>query len=190
MASASASVVLTGKVRKTKIARDGTAVVVKKTLGDGTTLEERFPKRRATGKRKDTAQMIPVEDVIRGMEEYAKTIEPEVKRRVEGVHQLASKLIDQEAAKEKQKSKATLKLANRMVSEEKKRTHFQKGRAAAARTAAGNYQRQAKRAREQARQALSFVESIARHVNDEAPAPRRRFRPHDPSRQSIAIPDE
>ena len=86
MASASASVVLTGKVRKTKIARDGTAVVVKKTLGDGTTLEERFPKRRMKGKRKDTAQMIPVEDVIRGMEAYAETIEPEVQRRVEGVN--------------------------------------------------------------------------------------------------------
>jgi hypothetical protein len=104
MASASASVTLTGKVRKTKIARDGTAVVVKKTLGDGTTLEERFPQRRMRGKRKANDQLIPVEDVIRGMEAYAETIEPEVQRRVEGVNQYANQLLDTEIAKERKKS--------------------------------------------------------------------------------------
>jgi hypothetical protein len=105
MASASASVTLTGKVRKTKITRDGTAVVVKKTLGDGTTLEERFPKRRMKGKRKANDQMIPVEDVIRGMEAYAETIEPEVRRRVEGVNQYASQLLDKEIAKQKKRTR-------------------------------------------------------------------------------------
>jgi hypothetical protein len=51
MASASARIVLTGKVKGTKISRDGTAVVVKKTL-DSAQVEERFPKRRMSGKRK------------------------------------------------------------------------------------------------------------------------------------------
>ena len=122
MASASASVVLTGKVRKTKIARDGTAVVVKKTLGDGTTLEERFPKRRVKGKRKDTAQMIPVEDVIRGMEAYAETIEPEVQRRVEGVNRLANELLDTEISKERQKSKERASFLKAKVGAQKKQT--------------------------------------------------------------------
>jgi hypothetical protein len=124
--ASSASVTLTGKVRKTKIARDGTAVVVKKTLGDGTTLEERFPKRRMRGKRKDTAQMIPVEDVIRGMEAYAETIEPEVQRRVEGVNQYANQLLDKEIAKQK------------------RRTRRQADRTVAARRLAGHYKQKAK----------------------------------------------
>jgi hypothetical protein len=137
MASASASVVLTGKVRQTKIARDGTAVVVKKTLGDGTTLEERFPKRRMRGKRKDTAQMIPVEDVIRGMEAYAETIEPEVQRRVEGVNQWASGLIDREMSKEKKRTryqagktaaaKQATRAARRMAGKYKQEANLQKG---------------------------------------------------------------
>jgi hypothetical protein len=46
MASSSANVVLPGKVKGTKITRDGTAVVVKKTLSDGAQVEERFPSRR------------------------------------------------------------------------------------------------------------------------------------------------
>jgi hypothetical protein len=124
MASAS-SVVLTGKVKRTKIARDGTAVVVKKTLGDGTTLEERFPKRRMKGKRKDTTQMIPVEDVIRGMEAYAETIEPEVQRRAEAVNVYANKLLGEEMAK-----------ASKQISKEKARVRFQKGRVAAQKKAA------------------------------------------------------
>ena len=126
MASASASVTLTGKVRKTKIARDGTAVVVKKTLGDGTTLEERFPKRRARGKRKDTAQMIPVEDVIRSMEAYAETIEPEVKRRVEGVNRMANELLDAEISKERKKSEARARYLTGKVVAQKKATKVAK----------------------------------------------------------------
>jgi len=126
MASASANVTLTGKVRKTKIARDGTAVVVKKTLGDGTTLEERFPKRRARGKRKDTAQMIPVEDVIRSMEAYAETIEPEVQRRVEGVNRMANELLDAEISKERKKSEARARYLTGKVVAQKKATKVAK----------------------------------------------------------------
>lgn len=128
MASASANVTLTGKVRKTKIARDGTAVVVKKTLGDGTTLEERFPKRRARGKRKDTAQMIPVEDVIRSMEAYAETIEPEVQRRVEDVNQYANALLDSEIAKERKKSDNRARYLTGKVAAQKKQTRDAKKR--------------------------------------------------------------
>ena len=126
MASASSSVVLTGKVKKTKIARDGTAVVVKKTLGDGTTLSERFPKRRMKGKRKDTAQMIPVEDVIRGMEAYAETIEPEVQRRVEGVNRLANELLDTEIAKERKRSDNRARYLTGKVVAQKKATKLAK----------------------------------------------------------------
>jgi DNA repair exonuclease SbcCD ATPase subunit len=134
MASASSSVTLAGKVRKTKITRDGTAVVVKKTIGDAT-LEERYPKRRMTGKRKDTAQAIPVEDVIRGMESYAETIEPEVQRRVEGVNQFANQLLDKEIAKQKN------------------RTRHQAGRAAAAKQAT----RAARQAADRYRQEVNSI---------------------------------
>jgi hypothetical protein len=127
---ASASVTLTGKVRKTKIAREGTAVVVKKTLGDGTTLEERFPKRRMRGKRKDMAQMIPAQDVVRAMEAYAETIEPEVQRRVDGVNQYANQMLDQEIAKHK------------------KRTRRQAERTVAARRVAGHYKQEVNRQKE------------------------------------------
>jgi hypothetical protein len=162
---------LTGKVRKTKIARDGTAVVVKKTLGDGTTLEERFPKRRMRGKRKDTAQMIPVEDVIRGMEAYAETIEPEVQRRVEGVNQYANQLLDKEIAKQR------------------KRTRRQADRTVAARRLAGHYKQEAKvnrevadniLAAEQRRVAESLRERTAQRANE------RRRRP-PPSRTAIGL---
>jgi hypothetical protein len=168
--ASSASVVLTGKVRKTKIARDGTAVVVKKTLGDGTTLEERFPKRRMRGKRKDTAQMIPVEDVIRGMEAYAETIEPEVQRRVEGVNQFANQLLDKEIAKQR------------------RRTRRQADKTVVARRLAGHYKQEAKvnrevadniLAAEQRRVAESLRERTAQRANE-------RRRP-PPSRTAIGL---
>jgi hypothetical protein len=122
MASASSNVVLTGKVKKTKIARDGTAVVVKNTLGDGTTLEERFPKRRMRGKRKDTAQMIPVDDVIRGMDAYAESIEPEVRRRVDGVNCLANELLDTELSRERKKSDDRARFLTGKVAAQRKQT--------------------------------------------------------------------
>jgi hypothetical protein len=53
------------------------------------------------GKWKANDQMIPVEDVIRGMEGYAQTIEPEVQRRVEGVNRFANELLNEEIAKQK-----------------------------------------------------------------------------------------
>jgi hypothetical protein len=107
-------------------------VVVTKTLHDDAKVQERFPKRRMPRKRKANDQMIPVEDVIRGIEGYAETIEPEVQRRVEGVNMLANRLLDEETARQKHKAKATLDLASRMVSKEKARTRFQAAKTGAA----------------------------------------------------------
>jgi hypothetical protein len=69
-ASAPAHLVITGKVKgPPKISQDGSAVVVKKTLSDGATVEEKFPKRRVRGKQKQLKQLIPAEDVMRSIEE-------------------------------------------------------------------------------------------------------------------------
>jgi hypothetical protein len=162
MASASASIVLSGKVKKTKIARDGTAVVVKKSLGDGATIEDRFPKRRMKGKRKANDQMIPVEDVVRGMEEYAQSIKPEVQRRIQGVHQLANELLDQEIAKERRRTR-----------HQAGKTVAAKQATRAARRVAGENKRQANEALAVANRALaqsartqSLAEAIAKHYNE------------------------
>jgi hypothetical protein len=149
MASASAHIVLTGKVKKTKIARDGTAVVVKKSV-DNAQVEERFPKRRMRGKRKANDQMIPVEDVIRGMKDYAQTIEPEVQRRVDGVNRKYDALLD-----EQKRKYDTLHNANA-------RADRQIRKAVKVATAA---RAQTSKAKERTRQALSFAEAIAQHMN-------------------------
>jgi hypothetical protein len=170
MASASAHIVLKDKVSKTKIARDGTAVVVK-TI-DNAQVEERFPKRRMRGKRKANDQMVPVEDVIRGMEDYAQTVEPEVQRRVDGVNCLANELLDTEIKKERRKSKATLKLANRMGNRPmvcirlvwvKARTRFQAGKIVAAKRATSAARRVAGQSR-QANQAVELAERAVQHA--------------------------
>ena len=70
--SAPAHLVITGKVKgPPKISQDGSAVVVKKTLDDGATVQETFPKRRVKGKQKQLQQLIPAEDVLRTIEEAA-----------------------------------------------------------------------------------------------------------------------
>ena len=160
-ASAPAHLVITGKVKgPPKISQDGSAVVVKKTLDDGATVEEKFPKRRVKGKQKQLQQLIPAEDVLRTIEEAAGTIadaaRAEGERKYQGLHDLANQIVDQKTG------------------EEKARTRFQKGKAAAARKAAVGFKRQAKKAQDEARQAMSFAESIARHFNEEAPPPPRR----------------
>jgi hypothetical protein len=178
-ASAPAHLVISGKVKGApKISQDGSAVVVKKTLDDGATVEEKFPKRRVKGKQKQLQQLIPAEDVLRTIEEAAGTIadaaRAEGERRYEGLHDLANEVMDQK------------------VGEEKARTRFQKGKAAAAREAAASYKRQAKKAKDVARQAMSFAETIAQHFNDEAPAPPQRgWRGlRNTTGQTFTIPDE
>jgi hypothetical protein len=70
--SAPAHLVITGKVKgPPKISQDGRTVVVRKTLDDGATVEENFPKHRVRGKQKQLQQLIPAEDVLRTIEEAA-----------------------------------------------------------------------------------------------------------------------
>jgi hypothetical protein len=161
-ASAPAHLVISGKVKgPPKISQDGSAVVVKKTLTDGATVEEKFPKRRVKGKQKQLQQLIPAEDVLRTIEEAVSAVadaaRAEGERKYAGLHDLANQIVDQKTG------------------EEKARTRFQKGKAAAARKAAVDYKRQAKKAQDEARQAMSFAEDIAQRYNEEAPSipPRR-----------------
>jgi hypothetical protein len=108
-----------------------------------------------------------VEDVIRGMESYAQTIEPEVQRRVEGVNQMANHMLETEIAKQRQKSRATRKLANRLISEEKKRTQFHKGRAAASRRANSRWTEVAnKLKRPPQRSHMSHEEAVSQFKRD------------------------
>jgi hypothetical protein len=103
-ASAPAHLVITGKVKgPPKISQDGSAVVVKKTLDDGATVQETFPKRRVRGKQKQLKQLIPAEDVIRTIEEasavVADTLRAEGDRKVDAISSYASKQIDKERAR-------------------------------------------------------------------------------------------
>jgi hypothetical protein len=103
-ASAPAHLVITGKVKgPPKISQDGSAVVVKKTLDDGATVQETFPKRRVRGKQKQLKQLIPAEDVIRTIEEasavVADTVRTEGERKAEAISSFASKQIDKERAR-------------------------------------------------------------------------------------------
>jgi hypothetical protein len=135
-ASAPAHLVITGRVKgPPKISQDGSGIVVKKTLDDGATVEEKFPKRRVRSKQKQLKQLIPAEDVMRTVEELTQAAagveRAEGERKLAGLQELANRVVDQK------------------VGEEKARTRFQKGRAAAAnvatkaaRNAAANYRRQ------------------------------------------------
>ena len=161
--SAPAHLVITGKVKgPPKISQDGSAVVVKKTLDDGATVQETFPKRRVKGKQKQLQQFIPAEDVLRTIEEavaaVADTARAEGERKYASLHDLANKIIDQK------------------VGEEKARTRFQKGKVAAARRAAATQKRHKREAQEIAAKAMSFADAIAQNYNEEAPAPRRGFK--------------
>jgi hypothetical protein len=94
-ASAPAHLVITGKVR---ISQDGSAIVVKKTLGDGATVEEKFPKRRVKGKQRQLQQLIPAEDVLRTIEEatdiVAEAVRGDGEKRVQAISSVANKLSD------------------------------------------------------------------------------------------------
>jgi hypothetical protein len=124
-ASAPAHLVITGKVKgPPKISQDGTAVVVKKTLSDGATVEEKFPKRRVRGKQKQLKQLIPAEDVLRTIEEasavVADTVRAEGDRKVDAINSFANKLLGEELEK-----------ANKQIDKERARARFQAGRVVA-----------------------------------------------------------
>jgi hypothetical protein len=124
-ASAPAHLVITGKVKGApKITQDGSALVVKKTLDDGATVEEKFPKRRVRGKQKSLKQLIPAEDVIRTIEEasavVADTVRADGKKRVDAISSLANELLGKE-----------MKKASEAIGKEKGRTRFQAGKVVA-----------------------------------------------------------
>jgi hypothetical protein len=103
-ASAPAHLVITGKVKgPPRISQDGSAIVVKKTLDDGATVEEKFPKRRVKGKQKQLQQLIPAEDVLRTIEEatdiVAEAVRADGERRVQAISSMANKLSDEQLAK-------------------------------------------------------------------------------------------
>ena len=113
---------ITGKVKgPPRISKDGSAVVVKKTLGEGATLVETFPKHRVRGKTKQFKQLIPVEDVVQAIQvaaEHTKRKErAEGDRKVALVQDLANRFVEEK------------------VDEERARTRFQKGKTAAAKSA-------------------------------------------------------
>jgi hypothetical protein len=67
--------VITGKVKgPPKSTQDGSALVVRTTLSDGATVEEKFPKRRMRGKQKQRKQLVPAEDVLRTIEEATELV--------------------------------------------------------------------------------------------------------------------
>ena len=113
---------ITAKVKgPPTISKDGSAVVVKKTLGEGATLVETFPKHRVRGKQKQFKQLIPVEDVVQAIQvaaEHTKRKErAEGDRKVALVQDLANRFVDEK------------------LEEERARTRFQKGKTVAAKQA-------------------------------------------------------
>jgi hypothetical protein len=149
--------VITGRVKgPPKISKDGSAVVVKKVLDDGATVQETFPKHRVRGKQKQLKQLIPAEEVLRTIEEATATVASAVRtdgeRKLKGLQDLANKVMDEEIAKVKRKAGGQTKRAVKA--------------AVAARA-------QTSKARERARQAMSFAETVARHVNGDEDT--RRF---------------
>ena len=118
--SAPAHLTITGKVKgPPKISKDGTAVIVKKTLDEGATLTEKFPKRRATGKQKVLAQAIPAEDVLRTIEEATQSVAKAVagaeqnkaKKQIDGIQALANQMMDGQAQELKKQKKKTQRAA-------------------------------------------------------------------------------
>jgi hypothetical protein len=166
-ASAPAHLVITGRVKGApKISQDGSAVVVKKTLHDGATVEEKFPKHRVRGKQRQLKQLIPAEEVLRTIEEATEAVasaaRAEGERKLSGLQDLANRVVDQK------------------VSEEKARTRFQMGKTVAAKRAkkalqgaADTYLRQRNEARRmaveslnQTERALTAVDAIRARYNE------------------------
>ena len=121
-ASAPAHLVITGKVKgPPKISQDGSAVVVKKTLDEGATVQESFPKRRVRGKQKQLKQLIPAEDVIRTIEEASAVVADAARAEgAEAISSVANDLLGREMEK-----------ANKRIARERARARFQAGKVVA-----------------------------------------------------------
>jgi hypothetical protein len=170
-ASAPAHLVITGKVKgPPKISQDGSAIVVKKTLDDGATVEEKFPKRRVKGKQKQLQQLIPAEDVLRTIEEatdlVAEAVRADGERRVQAISSMANRLSDEQLAKYNelaQTHRDLVRHGGKVLM--KNRARADKQVRQAVKVAVGA-KMQTRKAKEQAQQAMSFAEFIARHVNE------------------------
>jgi hypothetical protein len=153
--SAPAHLVITGKViGPPKLRRDGSVLVVKKTLDKGAT--------RVQGKQQQQQlQLIPAEDVLRTIEDavlaVARAARGEGARKVKAIQELAIKFGDEQ---------------ERKVKKEQARTRYQKGKTAAAKTAAGALRRQAKEARADA--CGDVLRGIHRTPREQATDHRRR----------------
>jgi hypothetical protein len=176
-ASAPAHLVITGKLKgPPKIFRDGSAVIVKKTLGDGATVEGKIPKRRVRGKQKQLQQVTPAEDVLRTIEEATATVaaaaHAEVKRKLKGLHDLANQVTDQKQREIdvlQHNYRMTVQTGGRLINEIQRKADKQTRRAAKAVVAA---RAQLKKATERERQPEFFASTITRHMNSGG-APRR-----------------
>ena len=81
---------ITGKVKGApKIKTEGNNLVVKKTLHDNAVVEERHPRKRVTGKKKET-QLIPATDVARAIDSER----AESKKKANAINKLANKYTD------------------------------------------------------------------------------------------------
>jgi hypothetical protein len=158
--------VISGKViGPPKISQDGSALVVKTRLANGTTVQETFPTRRIRGKQKQLKQLVPAEDVLRTIEEatelVADAVRNESQKEVRAVQEVANQL----SAKQKLRVDTlehNFHETNRLLRDTQCKAGRQTKRAVPAAVAARS---QTKKAREQARQAMSFVEALTAHVN-------------------------
>jgi hypothetical protein len=148
--------VITGKLKgPPKISQDGSAVTVKKTLDDGATVQETFPKRRVRGKQPQLKQVIPAEDVIRTIEEatasVAGALRAEGDRKVGIVSDYANELLGREMEK-----------ASKQIGKERARARFQAGKTTAAKQAARAARRMAGQYRQEVNQQREADEAMER----------------------------
>jgi hypothetical protein len=158
-ASAPAHLVITGKLKgPPKISQDGSAIVVKKTLSDGATVQETFPKRRVRGKQQQLKQLIPAEDVIRTIEEATSTVASALRaegdRKVGVVSSYANELLGREMEK-----------ASKQIGKERARARFQAGKVVAQ-----------KKATKAVKQALTQQRGSQQRGSQQSAAPEARAR--------------
>jgi hypothetical protein len=152
-----------------RISQDGSAIVVKKTLDDGATVQETFPKRRMKGKQKQVKQLIPAEEVLWTIKEatatVAEAVRAEGEMKLKSQNAFANQMTDAQQRKIdtlEQNIRTTIKTGGALLNKVQREADKQTKRAVKVAVAA---RAQTSKAKEQARQALSFAQSIAEHVN-------------------------
>jgi hypothetical protein len=140
-------------------------------------MEEKFPKRRVRGKQKQLKQVIPAEDVLRTMEEAANIVadaaQGEGEKRVQAVSAMANQITGEQQRKIdtlEHNTRATVQAGGSLINKIQRKADKQTKRAVRAVVAE---RARTIKAKEQVREALSFAETVAQHVNG-GEAPRRR----------------